>query len=172
MKFLRFPLVILLALLAELLLPRYVAGFFRYFDFMLIVVVFNSVSRSRVQSTLLGTASGLTQDAFTGIVFGLNGFSKTVVGYLASTFYQRFMIDTALTQLVVLIVATWLNEGICIGLSLVLFGDPPGPLFPEMLIRTACNGFGGVLLMKLSVVFFRRLSAGRMRSRGVSRLSR
>ncbi len=172
MKFLRFPAVILLALLAELLLPRYVAGFFRYFDFMLIVVVFNSVSRSRIQSTLLGTVSGLIQDTFTGIVFGLNGFSKTVVGYLASSFYQRFMIDTALTQLVVLAVATWLNEGICIGLRAALFGVAPGPVFPELLIRTACNAFGGVLLMKLSVLFFRRLSAGRMRSRGVSRLSR
>lgn len=172
MKYLRFPAVILLALLAELLLPRYVAGFFRYFDFMLIVVVFNSVSRPRIQATLLGTASGLIQDAFTGIIFGLNGFSKTVVGYLASSFYQRFMIDTALIQLVVLAAATWLSEGIRIGLSAALFGAAPGPLFPQMLIRTACNAIGGVLLMKLSVLLFRRLSAGRMRSRGVSRLSR
>ena len=172
MKFLRFPAVILLALLAELLLPRYVADFFRYFDFMLIVVVFNSVSRSRIQATLLGTASGLTQDAFTDIVFGLNGFSKTVVGYLASTFYQRFMIDTALIQLLVLAAATLVNDGVRIGLDAALFGVAPGPVFPDLLIRVACNAFGGVLLMKLTVLIFRRLSAGRMRSRGVSRLSR
>jgi len=172
MKILRIPIVILLALLAELLLPRYVAGFFRYFDFMLIVVVFNSVNRSRVGATLVGTASGLTQDAFTGIVFGLHGFSKTVVGWLASSFYQRFMIDTALTQLVVLAVATWIEEGICIGLRAALFGDPPGAVFPELLIRTGCNALGGVLLMRLTVLVFRRLSAGRNRGRGVSRLSR
>lgn len=172
MKFLRLPAVILLALLAELLLPRYVAGFFRFFDFMLIVVVFNSVGRSRIQTTLLGTASGLIQDVFTGIVFGLNGFAKTVVGYLTSSFYQRFMIDTAFTQLVVLAVSTLINEGICIGLRAALFGAAPGPVFPELLIRTVCNAFGGVLLMRLSVLIFRRLSAGRNRSRGVSRLSR
>ena len=171
MKFLRIPAALLLALLAELLLPRYVAGFFRFFDFMLVVVVFNSVSRTRVGATLVGTAGGLIQDAFTGI-FGLSGFSKTVVGYLASSFYQRFMIDTALTQLVVLAVATWLNEGIRIGLSAALFGTAPGPIYPELLIRTACNAVGGVLLMRLAVLLFRRLSAGRMRSRGVSRLSR
>jgi rod shape-determining protein MreD len=171
MKFLRFPAVILVALLAELLLPRYVAGFFRYFDFMLIVVVFNSVNRSRIGATLVGTASGLTQDAFTGIV-GVNGFSKTVVAWLASSFYQRFMIDTALTQLVVLAAATWIDAGITIGLRAALFGIPAGAVFPDLLIRTGCNAFGGVLLMRLAVLFFRRLSAGRMRGRGVSRLSR
>ena len=172
MKYFRLPAVIVLALLAELMLPRYVAPFFRYFDFMLIVVVFNSVSRSRIQTTLLGTATGLIQDVFIGSVTGLNGFSKTVVGFIASSFYQRFMIDTALTQLVVLAAATLINQGICIGLSLALFGTPPGPVFPDLLIRTACNSLGGVLLMRLTVLFFRRLTAGRMRSRGVSRLSR
>jgi len=171
-KFLRFPLVILLALLAELLLPRYVSGFFRFFDFMLIVVVFNSVSRSRIGATLVGTSSGLVQDAFTDICFGLNGFSKTVVGYLASSFYQRFMIDTALTQLVVLAVATWLDTGVRLALRAALFGEAPGAFFPDLLIRTACNALGGVILMKLTVLIFRRLSAGRMRSRAVSRLSR
>jgi rod shape-determining protein MreD len=54
-----------------------------YLDLFLVSAVAFGVVRGRTIGMLSGTVGGLIQDAFSGGLLGLNGLSKTTVGYLA-----------------------------------------------------------------------------------------
>ena len=54
-----------------------------YLDLFLVTAVAFGVVRGRMTGMLTGTVGGLVQDAFSGGLLGLNGLSKTTVGYLA-----------------------------------------------------------------------------------------
>lgn len=54
-----------------------------YLDLFLVTAVAFGVVRGRTTGMLSGTVGGLIQDAFSGGLLGLNGLSKTTVGYLA-----------------------------------------------------------------------------------------
>jgi rod shape-determining protein MreD len=171
-KALRVAGLIVLALLAQLLLPRFGGRLFGYCDFLLLVVVGQAIAGPRVQATLIGTACGLLEDAFTGLVFGLGGFAKTVVGFAGSTFDQRFMIEAPLTQALVFAGATLLQELLRLILLFLLFGlGGTAGLFPDILGLTIGNAVGGTLLLRLARLD-RRLTVERRERRRRARLAR
>ena len=78
-------LVPLAAVVLEALLPRFN---FRLsiLELPLLVTIFFAVSRrSPISGALTGAAIGLLEDALTGQPIGVNGMSKTVIGYMAAS---------------------------------------------------------------------------------------
>ncbi len=67
-------------------------------DFFSLIVIYFALNGGEGEGMLTGTVSGLIQDSFTFTIFGINGFSKTVLGFIAG--YIGSMIDT--THLIVL----------------------------------------------------------------------
>ena len=78
-------LVPLLAILVQTLLPR-VSPRLLILDLPLLVTIFFAVSRrSPITGALTGAVIGLLQDALTGQPIGVNGISKTVIGYIGAS---------------------------------------------------------------------------------------
>jgi rod shape-determining protein MreD len=91
--FLVYALVPLAALVLQAWLPR-LLGPYTWFDLPLVVTVYFSLGRrSPIQGTLMGGVLGIFQDALTHHAIGINGISKTIVGYLAASVGVRIDVD-------------------------------------------------------------------------------
>lgn len=92
MRALQVVLAILFAFVVQTLWGRYVSPERGYFDLFLLTAAVSGLAGGRVVGMSAGTAAGLVQDAFSGGMLGLNGLSKTVVGYLAGLVGNRFIL--------------------------------------------------------------------------------
>ena len=82
MRALRFFLALVAALVFHLILAGTEPAVSRVVDPFLWVIVFQAMRGDLVSAMLAGAVVGLTQDAVTGGLYGLYGFSGTVVGYV------------------------------------------------------------------------------------------
>jgi len=72
---------------------------FGYFDLPLICsVYYGFVLGNPIASIVIGSSVGLLQDSLSGAVLGCNGFSKTVIGFLAASAVTKFNVDQAITR--------------------------------------------------------------------------
>lgn len=91
MRLLRAILALVLALAGQTVLSHLWPGAHRFVDLMLIPVVWYGLTGSQRSGMLVGCSSGLLQDAWFQItVFGLNGFKKTLLGWLLGGVGSRF----------------------------------------------------------------------------------
>jgi rod shape-determining protein MreD len=73
---------------------------FRLFDLALVCCVYYGITLGRpIASVLIGSVLGLMQDTLSGGVLGANGFSKTLVGYLAASAGGKFAVDQLITRI-------------------------------------------------------------------------
>lgn len=93
-------------------------------DLPLIVVIFFAVSRrSPAAGTLTGAAIGLIQDALTGRPIGVNGMSKSVIGYIAASIGVQVDVDSLLTRVIMNFVFSLLNSAILFLIDRRLLGQ-------------------------------------------------
>lgn len=92
MRALGVVLAIVVAFLVQTLGGRYFWLIRSYLDLFLLTAAGFGLTRGRRVGMWSGTAAGLVQDAFSGGMLGLNGLSKTVVGYLSGIAGQRLMV--------------------------------------------------------------------------------
>jgi rod shape-determining protein MreD len=106
-----YTLVPLVALVIQAWLPRQrYMGFFAFVDLPLVVTIYFALGRrSPIQGTLLGCVIGLLQDALTHQAIGLNGITKTVVGYLAASVGVRIDEGSLLVRVVLSVVLSLLS---------------------------------------------------------------
>jgi rod shape-determining protein MreD len=72
---------------------------FGYFDLPLICsVYYGFILGNPVASIAIGSSVGLMQDSLSGAVLGSNGFSKTLIGFLAASAGTKFNVDQAITR--------------------------------------------------------------------------
>jgi rod shape-determining protein MreD len=72
---------------------------FDYFDLPLVYVVYYGFTASRAPSgVLIGTVLGLMQDSLSGAAMGTNGFSKSLIGFLAASAGSKFNVDQVVTR--------------------------------------------------------------------------
>lgn len=71
-------------------LARLAPASVEYVDFMVVPVVWYAIHRSQRSGMIVGCAAGLVQDAwFQAALFGMNGFSKTFLGWLLGSVATR-----------------------------------------------------------------------------------
>lgn len=101
-----------LCLLLQTVLPLVpkVGPLFRYIDFMVILTVFVGVQPHAVRASLIGMTGGLVQDFAYGVLYGANGFSKTVIGYLLATVSVKFSLDSKPVRFLVLPLCSIVNS--------------------------------------------------------------
>lgn len=154
----RLVFALLLAWLVTALSGRYLTGGVMLLDPFLLLTVYAGARSAPPRGTLTGLAAGLTQDALTGTLFGLNGFTKTLVGYLSHGIGGRLVLTNAVPQVVVIIGATLLDRfGIAI-LSLLLRGTFPLPPVGALLLLCLFNALVGVAVFRFADARERRLS--------------
>jgi rod shape-determining protein MreD len=94
---------------------------FNYFDLPLICSVYYGFTLSNpIASILLGSTLGVMQDSLSGAALGINGFAKTVIGFLAASAAGKFAVDQPITRLLGLFLFT-LGDGLLVSmLTLVI----------------------------------------------------
>ena len=72
---------------------------FTYFDLPLICSIYYGFTLGNPLASIgIGSAVGLMQDSFSGAILGTNGFSKTLIGFLAASAVSKFNVDQPITR--------------------------------------------------------------------------
>jgi rod shape-determining protein MreD len=120
MKAARGVLSIIAVCVVQVLLARYLPPVAERCDLFTILVVYYGLSRPPTGAMVMGAGSGLVQDALVGSILGLNGFKKTLIGYLVGTLGSLFMLNQAIPRFGILFAATILDQAAELGLSMVM----------------------------------------------------
>src|SRR5437868_10056465 len=73
---------------------------FGYFDLPLICTVYYGFTMGNpIASIIMGSSLGLMQDSLSAAALGTNGFSKTVIGFLAASAASKFAVDQSITRI-------------------------------------------------------------------------
>src|SRR6266487_4728497 len=87
---------------------------FTYFDLPLICSVYYGFTLGRpIASVTIGSALGLMQDSLSGAILETNGFSKTLIGFLAAVAGAKFNVDQPITRVFALFLFT-LGDGLLV----------------------------------------------------------
>lgn len=121
MQTFKIALTIVVALLLQMLLPKYeYTAFFRYIDLPLLVTVYFALQRAPILGMLVGVASGIGFDIIGAGILGVRGFSKTLIGYLVAMTSIKFSLENPFARLAVVAVASAADTVIFVGLNLML----------------------------------------------------
>ncbi len=119
-----FPIVITLALILQAYLPV-VAHPAVYLDLPLLVVIYWAItSRNQASASLLGALLGLAQDSLSHLALGVNGFAKTLIGYLDASFGLRMDADHTGVRILAVFACYELNRGVLYAFERFLLGTP------------------------------------------------
>jgi len=123
---------------------------FSHFDLPLIFSVYYGFTLGKpVPSIFIGTSLGLMQDSLSGAAMGINGFSKTLIGFLAASAGAKFNVDYPITRIFALFLFT-LGDGIVVTMLGLMVGGNPNTLYGGdllgWLLTAAFNTLLGLVL--------------------------
>jgi rod shape-determining protein MreD len=96
---------------------------FGYFDLPLICSVYYGFTLGNpIASIVIGSGLGLMQDSLSGAVLGTNGFSKTLIGFIAASAGSKFNVDQPITRSFALFLFT-LADGLLVSILGVMVGS-------------------------------------------------
>ena len=128
------PAVTLLAPLAcillQVLLPK---TFPRLVDLdlpLLATIYFAVARRSPIAGTITGTLIGLFQDGLTNHPFGINGISKSILGYIAANIGFAVDMDNLLNRAVLVFSFSLAQTGLLYLIMRWVLADPTARLLP------------------------------------------
>lgn len=89
---------------------------FGYFDLPLICSVYYGFTIGNpIASILIGSSLGLMQDSLSAAVLGSNGFSKTLIGFLAASAGSKFNVDQPITRVFALFLFS-IGDGVLVSI--------------------------------------------------------
>ena len=122
---------------------------FGYFDLPLICsVYYGFVLGNPIASIVIGSSVGLLQDSLSGAVLGSNGFSKTLIGFLAASAGAKFNVDQAITRFFALFLFS-IGDGLLVsilGLMTDRAGSAAGSNVGNWLLSATFNTLLGLAL--------------------------
>lgn len=141
--------LLLLSLLLDFLQSRFLPLYLNL-DWTLIFVFYIGWSTNSIKGSISGTIFGIAQDFLLGVMLGLNGAIKTVIGYLAS--YLSTILNPDLEGLMrfILIALISLLNNILVYQSHHLLSSIPAEIpFFTLLSGSLLTGIVGDLLFRL-----------------------
>jgi rod shape-determining protein MreD len=115
----RIALVLVAVVVAQGILTRYF-HVFDYFDLPLIYCVYYGFTlASPGGSIAIGTTLGLLQDSLSGAALGTNGFSKTLIAFLAASAGSKLDVDQSLTRVLALVLFTFVDAAAKVVLGVI-----------------------------------------------------
>lgn len=140
--------LLLLAASFEILLSRVLPQLRPYLDLPLILVLYLSIHSTAAKGAFWGSCLGLLADLLSGTLLGLNGLSKTLVGFLVGVLGLRRAAESIVGRMVLLAAAACLDTVLIVAILDLLGRAMLGGSMPLFVIR-------GVLTAVLGVVVFR-----------------
>lgn len=135
--------------------------FFYFLDLSLVAVIYFATYKTRIQSSLIGSAAGLVQDSISRLPLGMNGFTKTLTGYMAAAICSRLSLETFTTQFLLLFVMSVVDST----LKLVLYRISDISLPPRFLPDSLLQAFVSAALGSVLLAGVRMLSRWKRTSR-------
>ena len=141
MKLLRAIIGLALAVSLQVGLGRLWPEAHRYFDLLLVPVVWYGIAGSQRSAMLMGCVAGLLHDAWFDIgVFGLNGFKRTLLGWILGGLGTRFDLNRQSGWLAAGALFSLADALLDLGLRRLLDLDQAAPHVMEVLIRAIVSG--------------------------------
>ncbi len=141
---------VVVALVLQTLLSRFLVHGRLGVDLVLVVVTYLGLTSGPVVGLMAGTIGGLTQDALSTGIIGIGGLAKTIVGFIAGIIGTQFIVSQPIPRFVVFLGASLVQLGVVIGLETLLELRPLARTAPLTLVEAAGNGLVGVVLLQLS----------------------
>jgi rod shape-determining protein MreD len=155
LRWLRFLIGLLIALTLHALLDNFFPNALAFFDPYLVLVVYYSMGGNLVGAMAAGVIAGLVQDAFSGAIFGLHGFSLTFVGYLVAYINSWLVLRGPLFFGAALVGSVVLNEIVIYILVNVLQRQRIEMFEQGLVVKTIMTAIFGVLIYQLLSLFLR-----------------
>ncbi|MDH3403035.1 MAG: hypothetical protein OES32_01825 [Acidobacteriota bacterium] len=171
-RLLEFAGALLVAVTLHLIGTRLVSEWPLILDLMLIVVLFAALDGNTLSGLAAGLAAGWATDAVAGTPFGLFGAIDTMIGYGAALAAQRVVIERAAGAALFFAAAALVQQGLFLGLSLVLLAAPETSAYRWLAVKVAATGVLGAILFHLRQRLANRLDLWRHTRRTKIRLDR
>ena len=133
------------AALAQMLLGKHAPAFAERLDLFTIFTVYAALTRPPRTAVILGSASGLLQDALTHVFLGFNGFKKTLLAYLVGTLGGLFMLNQPVPRFGILFAAAFFDPIASLLLSLAMGQQHVFPGIGDLVLRGLTNGLVGLV---------------------------
>jgi rod shape-determining protein MreD len=112
--------IIVVALVVQTTLARYLTGGPFVVDFVLVAVIYAALTGGPISGMWAGTIAGLMQDALSGGVIGIGSLAKTVVGFLAGVAGTQFIVAQSPSRFVVFFLGSLLHAILFMGMYVLL----------------------------------------------------
>lgn len=140
MKLTSVLLTVIVAVVLQLVVARVSVGGRWPIDVVLVGVAYAAIYWGPAAGILAGTVGGLLQDLLShGVVVGVSGLAKTLVGFAAGTLSAQFIITRAAVRMGVVAGATVVHRLIVIALYALIDQRWPSVPWPAMLGETVVN---------------------------------
>lgn len=134
---------------SEIGLAKYLPWLALYLDLPLVLVIYIGWYSRPAKAALCGSAFGLLADAFFRILLGLNGVSKTTIGFVTAYLNRWVLIGGFFPRLFVISSLTLLDN-LIVFCMLELLSQPVREDFGyHALIRGVVTGLAGVVIFQV-----------------------
>jgi rod shape-determining protein MreD len=120
-----------------------------YVDLFLVFTVYVGFVTSQTNASYTGFLAGALHDVIGGYPIGINGFSKTVVGFAVATMDRYVVLDSTWIRILVVLCATPLNSLVFAGLLYTLGQEIPVHFIRTSIIQALCNSVAGLILFQV-----------------------
>ena len=117
-----------------------------YLDLPLVLTLYVGWHSSPVKGAGCGVAFGWLQDAISGIFLGLNGLSKTLLGFGGSYLSRWLVLDAPLSKCAMLAGLCVLDNAVVVGMGALLGQPVPQGIWLRSAIEVPVTGIAGALI--------------------------
>lgn len=142
-------LIVAAGLVLQTSLTRFTVGGGWALDLVLVAVCFCALSWGPAAGIVAGTLGGLAQDALSGGVLGIGGFSKTLVGFLAGAIGQQFIVAQFVPRFLVFVAGTFAHQLCFWGLYALVEQRATAVPWASVTMQALINAAIGVLVFQL-----------------------
>jgi rod shape-determining protein MreD len=142
-------LIVAAGLVLQTSLTRFTVGGGWAIDLVLVAVCFCALAWGPAAGLLAGTLGGLAQDALSGGVLGVGGFSKTLVGFLAGAVGTQFIVAQFVPRLLVFIAGTFVHQLVFWGLYALIEQRPTAVPWTSVTMQALINAAIGLVVFQI-----------------------
>jgi rod shape-determining protein MreD len=147
--FVKVAIALLLAYLVQLLGVAISPHFPQLVDPFLVVLVWYAMRTGPIGAELLGTVTGLLQDAISGGLLGLHAFADTIVAYAVSLAAQRVVVGQQAVRVLIFAVAALVQQLVLAGLLAAMLDQPPLPSVGGVVAKVVTSSLLGALFISM-----------------------
>lgn len=136
---------VVVAVVLQMALARYMIGGRWVFDLVLVGVVYSALSWGPAAGILAGTLGGLVMDALSLTVLGAGGLVKTIIGFLAGVVGAQFVLARPAARTLVVAGATVGARALMFALSAIMYQRWPAFSWADTLEEVCLNTIAGLI---------------------------